>query len=383
MLLFHKTLTPSPFSLGHRVHVLRLSLPLRSHAPLHETPSPTSQFAVQYLIESCGLPSDKAIRASRYISHIKFPEKPDDVVRYMRQAGITELHIRVAACRDPRFLCLHVEKCLKPRISELEEIGFSPSEISLLFSVCPTMFQSTKLKQKVQFWLGIFGSVEKLLCAFKEGNYLLGVNLDNAVIPNITFLQEQCGLSACQISQLVKSSPRRITSKPEVFKMYVKRAKELGISPPSNTFVYALIVVGGLNQSTVDARLCHLKSLGLSHEEVTLLITKCPNVLEKTEKNIGQKMEFLLKQAGCGKIDVIKNPSLLTFSLEKRLIPRSLVQKLLKSRGIPVANNAFASFMMLNEKRFLEKYVLPYQETVPGLHQTYIDACAGKTAAAE
>ncbi|XP_078150686.1 transcription termination factor MTERF15, mitochondrial-like isoform X2 [Carex rostrata] len=377
MLLFRETLTPrlSPWATPFTSSIYRfLSAPT-----LHETPSPTSQFAVQYLIESCGLPSDKAIRASRYISHIKFPDKPDAMLRFLRQAGITEPHIRAAACRQPQFLCLHVEKC-KPRISELKEIGFSPSEISLLFSICPRVFSYTKLKQKVQFWMRIFGSVEKLLCALKAG-YLLGVNLDNAVIPNITFLQEQCGLSACQISQLIKSSPRRIASKPEVFKMYVKRAKELGISPPSNTFVYALIVVGGLNQSTVDARLCHLKSLGLSHEEVTLLITKCPNVLEKTEKNIGQKMEFLLKQAGCGKIDVIKNPSLLTFSLEKRLIPRSLVRKLLKSRGIPAANNAFSSFMILNEKRFLEKYVLPYEETVLGLHQVYIDACAGKTAA--
>ncbi|XP_078150116.1 transcription termination factor MTERF15, mitochondrial-like [Carex rostrata] len=381
MLLFRKTLSPrlSPWATLFTSSVYRfLSAPT-----LHETPSPTSQFAVEYLIGSCGLPSDKAIRASRYISHIKCPDKPDSVLSYMRQAGIAEPHIGAAACRDPRFLGLHVEKCLKPRISELEEIGFSPSEISLLFLLCPNMFLYTKLKQKVQFWIGIFGSVEKLLSAFKVGNYLLGVNLDNAVIPNITFLQEQCGLSACQIAQLVKSSPRRITSKPEVFKMYVKRVKELGISPPSNTFVYALIVVGGLNQSTVNARFCHLKSLGLSHEEVTLLITKCPSVLDKTEKNIGQKMEFLLKQTGWGKIDVIQNPALLTYSLEKRLIPRSLVLKLLKSKGIPAANNAFASFMNLSEKRFLEKYVLRYEDTVPGLHQTYIDACAGKTAAAE
>ncbi|XP_078150607.1 transcription termination factor MTERF15, mitochondrial-like [Carex rostrata] len=381
MLLFRKTLTPrlSPWATAFTSSVYRfLSAPT-----LHETPSPTSQFAVEYLIGSCGLPSDKAIRASRYISHIKCPDKPDSVLSYMRQAGIAEPHIGAAACQDPRFLCLHVEKCLKPRISELEEIGFSPSEISLLFSLCPNMFLYTKLKQKVQFWIGIFGSVEKLLSAFKVGNYLLGVNLDNAVIPNMTFLQEQCGLSACQISQLIKSSPRLISSKPEVFKMYVKRAKELGISPPSNTFVYAFIVVGGLNQSTIDARLCHLKSLGLSHEEVTLLITKCPNVLQITEKIMSQKMEFLLKQTGCGKIDVIVNPSLLTCSLEKRLIPRSHVRKLLKSRGIPAANNVFASFIKLTEKRFLEKYVLPYEETVPGLHQTYIDACAGKTAAAE
>ncbi|XP_078150591.1 transcription termination factor MTERF8, chloroplastic-like [Carex rostrata] len=380
MLLFRKILTPrlSFWATALTSPVYRfLSAPT-----LHENPSPTSQFAVQYLIESCGLPSDKAIRASRYISHIKFPEKPDAVLRYMRQAGVTEPHIGAAACRDPRFLCRDVEKCLKPRISELKEIGFSPSEISLLFSFCPTMFRYTKLKQKVQFWMEIFSSVEKLLSAFKRagGNYLVGVNLDNVVIPNITFLKEQCGLSACQIAQLVKLSPRRITSKPEVFKMYVKRAKELGISHPSNAFVYALIVVGGLNQSTVDARLCHLKSLGLSHEEVTILITKCPNVLQITEKNISQKMEFLLKQTGCSKIDVIRNPSLLTCSLEKRLIPRSLVQKLLKSRGIPAANSVLVSIINPNEQRFLEKYVLPYEGTVPGLQQAYIDACAGKTA---
>ena len=44
----------------------------------------------------------------------------------------------------------------------------APSVISLLLSIFPSAFKYTKLQLKVQFWLGFFGSVEKLLCALKK-----------------------------------------------------------------------------------------------------------------------------------------------------------------------------------------------------------------------
>ena len=43
-------------------------------------------------------------------------------------------------------------------------------------------------------------------------------------------------------------------------------------------------------------------------------------------------MEFLIKEAGCDKLHLVRNKVLLTLSLEKRP-PRSLVRKLLESKG--------------------------------------------------
>ncbi|XP_078150611.1 uncharacterized protein LOC144545933 [Carex rostrata] len=337
--------------------------------------SPASNFAVEYLINTCGLPSDRAIAKSRYLPHLKSPEKPDAVLQFLRQAGITEPQIRAAALRDPQFLCLSVEKCLKPRMAELQEIGFSPSHISLLFSIYPRSFQSTKLQQQIQFWMPIVGSVDKLLHLCKRNFFLLTANLETSVISNLSFLQQQCSLTVRQIVRLINSAPRLITSSHESLLSNVRRAEELGVPRSSGNFVNALIVVSCLKESTIDARLLYWRSLGFSPEELNSIICKTPQLLGCSENVIGCKMEFLIKEAVCDKLRVVQNPVLLTYCLEKRLMPRILVRKLLESKQFPVKE--VASCMVLNEVKFVEKFVLPYEHAIPGLHQAYRDACSG------
>ncbi|XP_078149171.1 transcription termination factor MTEF18, mitochondrial-like [Carex rostrata] len=344
------------------------------------SPASSSQFAANYLIQSFGLSSDKATSLSRYLPYLKSQEKPDAVLQFLRLAGVSEPDISAAVLRDPRFLCYSVEKCFKPRMTELLEIGLSPSDISLLLSICPNMFSRTKLQQKIQFWMHILGSIEKLLIAFKRDLFLLTRNTDNYVLPNISFLQEQCSLSSCQIAKMIVASPTLITCRPKYLEIKVKRANELGFSCSSGVFWHALVVVNCLNQNTIDARLLDWKNLGLSQEEVSLMISKAPYLLRITEKMVGRKLEFLMKEAACDKLHIVKNPTLLMYSLEKRLNPRNIVRMLLKSKGFPAANLTFASFVMPTEKQFVKKFVLPYENTFPSLHQAYVDACSGKTA---
>lgn len=85
-------------------------------------------------------------------------------------------------------------------------------------------------------------------------------------------------------------------------------------------------------------------------------------------------MEFLIKEAGCDKIYVVQNPYMLMYSLENRLIPRTVVRKLLRSKGLEAANRSFVSVVQSTEKKFLEQYVLPYEHAIPGLHRAYADA---------
>lgn len=203
-------------------------------------------------------------------------------------------------------------------------------------------------------------------------------------MPNLSFLQKQCGLSVPQIVGLIKSASQLISLKPEAIKIKAKRAEELlGVSCWSQMFVHALSIVATVNEITIISRVDYLKSLGLSQEEVAIVISKVPMLLKITEESLGRKMEFLMEEAGCGKIDVVHNPTLLLYSMEKRLFPRSIVRKMLMLKGLPVANKAFVSFMQSSEKDFLEKFVLPYEHAIPGLGQAYADACADKTGAIE
>lgn len=264
---------------------------------------------------------------------------------------------------------------------KLLEIGLSIEDISGIISRCPKLFLY-KIVPKIDFWMEALGSLENMSVVLKYAPFLLGHNLEKVLVPNLFLLQKQCGLSVCQIVRLIKCAPRLMASRPEAMKINVTRAEELGVRCPSPMFVYAFIV-SSLNKRTVDAKLNNLKCLGFSAEEISALVSKLPLVLRISTEMMRCKVEFLLKEVGCDKLHLVSTPYLLTLSLEKRLIPRSLVQKLLKLKGFPVANQKFASIVVLPDKRFVEKFVLPYEPVIPGLHQAYADACAGNVGGIE
>jgi mTERF domain-containing protein, mitochondrial len=292
---------------------------------------------------------------------------------------VSESDIRKAVSWDARILCSSLEKIWKPNIAKLREVGYS-SKISQKSFAADLVFFGTILGAKIDFWMQALGTVEFSL---KSVTSLLCSSLENVLIPNLSFLEEQYGLFPRQILRLIKSNPRLLSCRPDVLQRKTQRAEELGVARSSGTFIYALIVVGYLNEATIDARLNNLKSLGFSQEEVTTIVSKLPLVLNQSEELMSLRIEFLINEIGCDKLHSVQNPSLLTYSLDMRLIPWNVVRKLLKSKRIPAADQTLASFMKPTEKQFLAKFILPFEHAIPGLHQAYANACAMKTAAQE
>jgi mTERF domain-containing protein, mitochondrial len=313
-----------------------------------------------------------ALKASRYIQHLKSPDNPDAVLHFLREIGVGESDITTAVSRDARILCSSLEKNVRPNIAKLLELGISVKAISGIISSSPNILMFN-IAPKIDFWLGYVGSVENISLVLKvQRGVLVTRNLERILIPNLTFLKGECGLSPRQILRLIKSNPRIISCKPETLKKYVERADELGVARSSGTFLHALIIVGYLAPSIIDARLNNITRFGFSLEEVKLMISKVPFLLSISEETLGRKMEFLIKEVGTSHL--ISYPCLFTYSLENRLIPRRVVWKLLKSKGLPAANKVFASFMLPTEEKFLENFVLPNEHIIPGLHQAYVDA---------
>ncbi|KAJ4743727.1 Mitochondrial transcription termination factor-like [Rhynchospora pubera] len=356
---------------------VRLRLRLRLRRLPSVSVSASQSFSPEYLIHSCGLPSDEAVRAYDKIRHLKSPEKPDAVLRFLRDIGISDSDIRRAVSRDARVLCSSVERNLRPNVAKLQEVGFSIHDISSIISRNPNLFKFN-FAPKIDFWFGVLGSVENLSVAIRRPHNFLTMNLEKAILPNLYFLKDHCGFSPSQIVRLIRSAPGVVGCSTESLKKKAQRADKLGIARSSGMFLYALITISKLSQHTIDRRLNNLKSLGLSQEEVNLIVSKDPLLLGLKEKLVSSKMEFLLKDAGCDKLDVVQNPTLLNLSLENRLIPRNVVRKLLMSKGSPPANYKLISLVTPTEKKFVEKYVLPYEHVIPGLHRAYADACARK-----
>jgi mTERF domain-containing protein, mitochondrial len=335
--------------------------------------------AVDYLIQSCGLSSVDALRASKYIEHLESNERPDAVLGFLRQIGISESAIRTAVSRDSRLLCSSLEKNWRPTVEKLKEVGFSIGDISAMVARYPSAF-CFDVKPKIDFFVQVLGSTENVIMVLKVQTLVLSANLENVLIPNVSFLQDKLGLSIPQIVQLIKLAPFLVTSSPETLAIKTEKAEELGISRSSRMFMYALALVSNLRQQTIDARVNNFKSLGFSQEEVTTLVTNQPFVLRLREEYMARKIKFLFNEVGCDTTYVVGHPSLLTLSLEKRLIPRNLVKKLLELKGLLLNNRQFYYVVALSEKQFREKFLLAHEHAIPGLHQAYIDACAGNIA---
>ena len=95
-----------------------------------------------------------------------------------------------------------------------------------------------------------------------------------------------------------------------------------------------------------------------------------------SEEKIMKVMNFLVNNFGRPSTDIAKNPVVLLLSLEKRIIPRCSVVQILIARDLVKNGLGFSSFLLINEKSFLEKYVIKFQDVVPqllGVYQNKMD----------
>ena len=90
-----------------------------------------------------------------------------------------------------------------------------------------------------------------------------------------------------------------------------------------------------------------------------------------SEKNIMKTMNFLVNKLGRPSTDIARNPVVLHLSLEKRIIPRCLVIQILVANHLVKDDLSFSSFLLVNEKSFLEKYVSKFQDIAPQLLSLY------------
>lgn len=65
-------------------------------------------------------------------------------------------------------------------------------------------------------------------------------------------------------------------------------------------------------------------------------------------------------------------PVLLAYSLEKRLIPRYEMWKLINEKNLIKRRHKFSTVATWPESKFLEKYVLPIKAELPDLYDLYI-----------
>ncbi|ONK73958.1 uncharacterized protein A4U43_C03F1340 [Asparagus officinalis] len=368
----------SPLSITPKnaTFILRLS----SSASATQNPSPKSNIMADYLIKSFGFPPQKAATASNYIAHSASTENADSVRNFLERHGFTESQIHAIVSWDARILVANVDETLRPNYKALRDIGyFSDAELNRLLTYHPRIFTHPRAIPRLNFWKEfLMNDKKKLLTAFVRNPGLICQDIDSGITPKISLLKDY-GLSQNDIAILLLRGPgvfrRSVTSMEALLNMI---AKELQLADKSWKFARCLIALSSIGTDNFQVKKELFMSFGWTERDFLDALRRDPLMVRFSEENIRGKVEFLVGKGGCENSYIVSHPSILGFSLEKRLMPRCHVMNILKSSNLVGRVGNLYNVICLTEKKFLDKVIFPNMARLPELHDTYIAACASQ-----
>ncbi|CAL4965182.1 unnamed protein product [Urochloa decumbens] len=351
MLLLRRHLLPS----------LRAATPLPS--PLHHracplATSPTPFSLEEFLVDACGLapalarktarkafdesskPKKKAFEGLSW-SRLNSASNPRAVLALLSGVGLSRADIAAVVAADPLLLRASA-KNIEPRLFDLRDrIGLSAPQIVCFLLVGSRHLRICDVVPRIKFLISFYGSFEKFVVVLKRCSRILQSNLERVFKPKIAFLQE------------------------------------LGVPRSSQRFWRAVSVVA-IGKETVAARLIYLKStFGCYKSEVATAVSKMPSILGIPEESLHRKIMFLINEVGLTPQYIVERPVLFTLSLEKPMVPRHNVIKVLHEKGLLNSNMSFCTLAKLGEEAFKMRFIDCHKDSLPGLADFYAAACAG------
>ncbi|XP_026391573.1 reticulocyte-binding protein 2 homolog a-like isoform X2 [Papaver somniferum] len=96
--------------------------------------------------------------------------------------------------------------------------------------------------------------------------------------------------------------------------------------------------------------------------------------MEISVKKFEAIMDFAVTQMGCSPSSLALRPSVFYLNLEKRIIPRFSIHKILIAKGLTGSKATILTILQLKHEVFLKRYVIPYKVEAPEVWQIYNQA---------
>ncbi|XP_074562138.1 transcription termination factor MTERF8, chloroplastic-like [Curcuma longa] len=338
------------------------------------TTSSDHHFLVEYLVDTCGFSADDASKISKSLPRFRSTEKPDAVLGFFRSRGLDGANLKKLISWKPGLLGWDVETSLAPKFKFLRDMGFSESDavnVVMLHPIILSLNVQNTLLPRLKVWESLFGSREILLKNLRRCNRFMSNSIENVVRPNLNFLRDECGIPEERVSLVVKRHPSFIVQNPDALRALVDRTDRLGVPRGSGMLLWILSVLHEVSREKFEAQVKLMNNFGWSNSDFITAIKKFPNFLglstDLSIELLQRKMEFLVNDVGISPSDIACRPVPLVLSLEKRLIPRFRVMEILKSEGLWKSTNKLLIIFSTSGPKFLQKYVLPYQDILPKL----------------
>ncbi|KAG6783262.1 hypothetical protein POTOM_012707 [Populus tomentosa] len=169
------------------------------------------------------------------------------------------------------------------------------------------------------------------------------------------------GFSETRLDKLIQSRPGVLHCRVECnltpkFEFLTENGV-VGVEPNAPVFIHALRAMLSISESTRKKKIEVLKSLGWSEKDIWHAFKRHPFLLGYSEEKIRAGMGFFVNTLKLGLQHVIACPQLLTYPIDKRLLPRYNVLKILESKKLIKKDLKIKNLLKINEKEFLKNYV--------------------------
>ncbi|KAJ4906374.1 Mitochondrial transcription termination factor family protein [Raphanus sativus] len=337
-----------------------LSLPPTNRKPLFVFPPPQAHFpspkknpkdeqqrlsfTISYLINSCGLSPDYAIVAARKL----LLDSPNAPTQFSTSSVTT-------VSPPPRSPASSRNAPSNPRLRS-HHLDKKPRQPAHPFH---------------NFLKSVLEADEKIVAALRRTTWIFLEDHTKNLVPNINHMSETGVPEKC-VQLLLTHFPEAVMQRKDEFKEITKQAKEMGFNPGKTTFVLAIHALSGKgNRSIWDKCFEVYRRWGWSEDDIMCAFKKHPHSMMLSERKINRTMEFLVKEMNLEPRSIAGCPVVLFFSLDKRIIPRCSVVKVLASKGLVKEDWSLTSLLVPVEKVFLEKLVVKYEEELPELMDVY------------
>ncbi|KAL2568872.1 hypothetical protein AAZX31_18G107100 [Glycine max] len=330
-------------------------------------------FTVSYLINSCGVSPKLAKELSNRVN-LKNAHGPNAVLDLLNNYGLSKIQVAKLVEKYPKVLIIKAEKTLLPKLKFFRSIGVSNTDMPKILLRNYVILKSSLenyLIPRYEILRDIVGDDQKVVRSLKITAFCLTYgDMMNNFVPNIKVLR-QSSVPQTSISLLMGHFPGAAYRKHSKFVEAVKTAKEIGCDPLKVSFVQAVHLLLSTSKAMLDSKFEVYERWGWSYKIALRAFGKFPFFMVLSKETYTKKMSFLVKDMGLPSEDIADYPLVLSYSLEKRIIPRFSVIKILQSNNLPRNDFHFGSFICINEKNFLKKFVIKFQDDLPHLSDVY------------
>ncbi|XP_059631375.1 uncharacterized protein LOC132274188 [Cornus florida] len=355
-------------SLKNSSHPNKTPISLLSLLFFSSSPKPPIAVA-DYLIDRHKFSAETAWKVSSFVKYLKRPEETDSILSFLKESGFSDTHLEHVIKVAPYVLSANLEHTIKPKFKFFLDLGFSSSDVVKFVLSNPSVLNRSvdnQLGPSILALKSVLGwNMDDVSRVLKKSGFgrILNHDLAKTLIPNIEFLKS-CGISLSQITRSICYYPRFFLFKPTRIRECVKIVDEMGFNRECKTFLHAIQVISRMSKETWELKLDVFKSLGFSEDDILSVFRRQPMVFAVSERKIKEITQLFLST---GKFDislVVKNPDLLILSVENRLKPRLRVMEVLERRNLLLKKPSMMTVFQMTDKKFLEKYVIPYSDEV-------------------